>query len=204
MHDVKRWSFKERIHSMTHGHHHLSADKVKEICNQFPENFEEILDLQANPPKFRAERYVRNLTALVINSDTLTREQKHAFYRRSYEQAIQPKQDGAEWKGLLGVLVRRTDALSLDELEELLKKTSHEPLKPLIQKAIERKKSKKNLNARRKLTSSNLLNQTSESQEEIAAEATKPNFPSWLYWILGLMILGGLLFLWNDRKGSSA
>lgn len=112
--------------------------ELKEICNHFAEHYAELIELQSAPPKFMTERYITKLTSLVILSDTLTKDQKHQFYRNSYEQSLEARKNGVEWKWLLGMLVERTDALTLDELQDLTRTTSHEPLKPLIQKAMDR------------------------------------------------------------------
>jgi hypothetical protein len=132
------YSFKEKIHEMCAGHHHLDDIELKEICNHFSEHFSDIQELQAELPEFMPEIYITKLTSLVIFSDTLTKDQKHNFCRRSYDQALEAGKNGDEWKWLLGLLVEQTDTLSLPELQDLMRNTTHEPMKPLIGKAIDR------------------------------------------------------------------
>lgn len=132
------YSFKDMIYGMCAGHHHKDEAELKEICDQFSEHFDDLLALQSSPPESSAERYITGLTGLVTLSDTLTKDQKHSFYRRSYEQALEAGENGVEWKWLLGLLVERTNALSLSELQDLMRNTKHEPMKPLIEKAISR------------------------------------------------------------------
>ena len=131
-------SFKDMIHEMCAGHHHRDSDELKEICNRFPAHFSGLLELQSQPPESRPERYLTRLVGLIYLSETLTGEQKHKFYRRSYGQAIEARKQGFEWNWLLGFLVEHTDALTLPELEELMSETSHDAMKPLIERAIER------------------------------------------------------------------
>ena len=142
------YPFKERIHGMCAGHHHLSTSELKEICNQFPEYYDDILQLQATPPDARPERYLRSLTAFVILSDTLSEKQKHTFYRNSYNKAIEAGKEDGEWKWLLGLLVKKTNALSRAELETLMAETSYEPMKPLIRRAIGRLDAKEKLKSK--------------------------------------------------------
>lgn len=162
------YTFKDRIHSMCSGHYHLGDSELKEICNHFPDHFNDILELQANPPKFRTERYIQKMSVLVIFSDTLTAKQKHDFHRRSYKMALEARKNGDEWKWLLGLLVEKTDALSLPELQDLINNTKHEPLKPLVQNAIERAK---------KISNETIIDENVTSGKD-SSNATSNNTPT--------------------------
>jgi hypothetical protein len=194
------YSFKDMVHGMCAGHHHKDDVELKEICNHFSEHFSDILELQSEPPELRTERYITSLTALVIFSDTLTKDQKHHFYRRSYEQAVEARRNGDEWKWLLGMLVERTDALSLPELQDLLENTTHEPMKPLIQKAIDRLQRSSKIRSRPPEQESNkrvgLKDGVEEEQFSLEEEHNR------LPWIIaGVVLLGTLVLLLKALKG---
>lgn len=183
------YSFKDRIHSMCVGHYHLSDAELKEICNHMPEHYSEIVALQSNPPTTRPERYIRKLTVLVIFSDTLSKEQKQQFYRRSYNQALAARKNGAEWHGLLGLLIEGTDCITLPELRYLLKTTTYEPLKPLIEKAIDRLENSTSIREGPEQQESNL--QPDKTNLPSAKNHTAQNFYHGLFWlILGILLLG--------------
>ncbi len=174
--------------------------ELKEVCNHFSEHFSDILELQSKPPDFRPERYIENLTSLVILSDTLTKDQKHNFYRRSYDQALEAGKTGDEWKWLLGMLVERTYALSLPELQDLMKNTTHEPMKPLIQKAMDRLQRSSNIRSR---PTEPDLNQRVDlkngDQEEQSSPDKEPNRLPWA--IAGGVMFGILVLLLKTLKG---
>jgi len=196
-------SFTDQIHRMCAGHHHFDDIELKKIVNQFSDHFPGILELQAAPPAFDTERYIRNLTSLVIFSDTLTEEQKLLFYRRSYDHALEAHAKGDEWNGLLGMLVMRTDALTLPELHDLMKNTRHEPMKPLIEEAIARLEE----NVETKVPHSE---QDSNITESFLAGAEERRSPpdeeySYLPWIisgLALMVVSVCLLIAIKRRSA--
>jgi hypothetical protein len=192
------YSFKDRIHGLCAGHHHKDDIELKEISNHFSEHFSDILELQSEPPELRTERYTTSLTALVILSDTLTKDQKHHFYRRSYDQAVEARKNGDEWKWLLGMLVERTDALSLPELQDLMRNTTHEPMKPLIEKAIGRMQRSSKVRSRPPEQESNERVGLKDGVEEQFSLGEEHNRLPWI--ITGVVLLGALVLLLKALK----
>ena len=180
----------------------MDGIELKEICNHFSEHFSDILELQAKPPEFMTEKYITSLTALVIFSDTLTVDQKHKFYRRSYDQALTARKNGDQWKWLLGMLVERTDALSLPELQDLMRNTTHEPMKPLIEKAIDRKQRRSEIGSR---TSEQELNKREGLKDGVEEEQPSLNEEdNRLPWMVaGVVLLGILMLLMKKIRGNS-
>lgn len=193
------YSFKDKIHSMVSGHHHLDDIELQEICNRFPDYFSDILELQSEPPDFQTERYITNLTSLVIFSDTLTKDQKQTFYRRSYQQALEAREKGDEWKWLLGILVERTDALTFHELEDLMSNTTHEPMKPLIENAIDRMERRSRIRTRpsEQESSEQLALQTKVEKNQASNDKRYEHLP-WI--IAGAVFLGIILFLLKKQN----
>jgi hypothetical protein len=196
------YTFKERIHGMCAGHHHLDDIELKNICNHFPEHFSEILELQTNAPDLRTENYITKLTSLVIFSDTLTNDQKHDFCRRSCNMALEARKNGNEWKWLLGILVERTDALSLPELQDLMRTTKHEPLKPLIEKAIERKQRKSNTRDRPASQESRMQSSVHEPEEHQQSSSVE-HYNRLKWFLAGLTLLGIMVYYLKSFKAKS-
>lgn len=195
------FSFKDSIHGMCAGHHHLDEIELKKICNHFSEHFSDILELQSNPPEFMKEIYITKLTSFVILSDTLTKDQKDNFYRRSYDQALEAGKTGDEWRWLLGMLVERTDALTLPELQDLMKNTTHEPMKPLIEKAIDRFQRSSTIRSR---PSERESDQPVDLKDGVQEEQSSPDEKSnRIPWIIAGIVLSGILMLllkiWKGR-----
>ncbi|MEN8737567.1 MAG: hypothetical protein ABF337_09975 [Akkermansiaceae bacterium] len=192
-------AFRQKIHSMCAGHHHLNHAELEQITNLFAENFQVILTLQENLPNIRPERYLCELTGLVSLSNTLSKDQKYLFYRRSYDRAIEARKVDEEWKDVLGVLVERTNALSLDELNELMITTQHEPLKPLITKAISRKKI---IEEKEKLKEKRLSKKSLVKNPDPLVENKAWEFQvSWLWVGLFLFaIVSSTIFFWKKSE----
>lgn len=197
-------SFKDKIHVMCAGHHHLQPDELKKICNQFPEHFDDILDLQENPPEFRSDRYIRALSALVKNSDTLTREQKHLFYRRSYEQALKARKKEIEEESVLRFLVKWTDFLSREELKMIAETTTDEPLKKYIEDTVLKNEpplKRGDIHLEKKSITPSEKSSGLKYDEVSSAEDDHQKGSKWIYYVVGgllLTVIGGFLFA---RKG---
>lgn len=193
------YNFKRKVFGMCAGHHHESLVELKKICNHMSEHFYEILDLQINPPQLNPpvvteEKYLMALTGLVIYSDTLTKEQKSLFYRRSYERAIKVGKEGIEWKWLLGFLVEKTDFLTLSELDDLMRSTTHEPMKPLIKQAIERlEKRSQDAKINSDANTIDRMDQANKSPRELQEKKELNSIPRIIAATMVLMAIGLLL-----------
>lgn len=195
------YSFEDKILELClgHGEEHMSQAQIELILKEVKDNYSIML---SSIDKTETERFLVRLTNVVIQSE-LPPTKKNRFYRVAYEKSQELETDERIWSDLTKLLIRKTSILSREELKGHMSSSDYY-LREAARKELMRRSEKKEVN-NIKQPQGEPISRLLEKDESSKGDQAKQSLIECFYWILGLMISGGLFFLiLNSRKDASA